>query len=143
MQSEAAKRLLERWDNFNASNANYEEAYNKLAKYARDDWEALRAALSTDAEPVGVRCTGCGSPWTDEDLAYQKSRRPELLSCCPERKMIPVYAAPPAPSVAVKAILAELDNVLVNDERDRETLAKIRTMVSALPAAPAKQEGGK
>ncbi len=40
--------------------------------------------------------------------------------------------APPAPSVAVKAILAELDNVLVNDEQDRETLAKIRTMVSAL-----------
>jgi restriction alleviation protein, Lar family len=46
----------------------------------------------------------------------------------------PLYAAPPAPSVAVKAILAELDNVLVNDEQDRETLAKIRTMVSALSA---------
>lgn len=37
-------------------------------------------------------------------------------------------------SVTVKDILAELDNVLVNDEQDRETLAKIRTMVSALSA---------
>ncbi len=67
-----------------------------------EDAKALEAALSA-AEPVGVRCKGCGSSWDDERLAAEKAKRPELISCCPERKMIPVYAAPPAPSLAVKA----------------------------------------
>lgn len=64
---------------------------------------ALEPALSA-AEPIGVLCTGCGSSWGDDRLAEEKARRPELLSCCPERKMIPVYSAPPAPSLAVKAL---------------------------------------
>ncbi len=43
---DAARKLLARWDEFNASGANYEQAYYRLAKFARGDWEALRSALS-------------------------------------------------------------------------------------------------
>jgi hypothetical protein len=47
------------------------------------------------AAPIGVRCTGCGSPWDDERLAEEKRARPNIRSCCPERQMIPIYAEPP------------------------------------------------
>lgn len=80
---------------------------------------ALEAALSA-AEPIGVRCTGCGSSWDDERLAEERAKRPALLSCCPERKVIPVYAAPPAPSVGVRAD-AIVDR-LFDDLRDRRFL---------------------
>lgn len=80
---------------------------------------ALKAALSA-AEPIGVRCTGCGSSWDDERLAEEKAKRPELVSCCPERKVIPVYAAPPALSVGVRAD-AIVDR-LFDDLRDRRFL---------------------
>lgn len=36
-----------------------------------------------------VVCLGCGSNWTDDDLAEAKRRDPSLLSCCPERRMVP------------------------------------------------------
>ncbi|KQV83285.1 hypothetical protein [Rhizobium sp. Root1220] len=49
---EVAKSLLERWDEFEASYGNQEEAYYKLAKYARNDWERLRTALTTPTEGV-------------------------------------------------------------------------------------------
>ena len=65
--------------------------------------ERLQAAMSI-AEPIGVRCTGCGSPWDDARLAEEKEERPAILSCCPERNMIPVYAAPPTPPAAVQAL---------------------------------------
>ena len=42
---QAAKNLIERWDEFNANDVTYEQAYNRLAKHAREDWEALRAAV--------------------------------------------------------------------------------------------------
>lgn len=63
--------------------------------------QSLQAAMST-SEPIGVRCTGCGSSLDDARLAEEKAKRLGLISCCPERKMIPIYSAPPAPSVAVK-----------------------------------------
>lgn len=70
------------------------------SKRAAERWNRRQEA----AEPIGVRCTGCGSSWDDDRLAEEKSKRPGVLSCCPERKMIPVYAALPAPSAAVKAL---------------------------------------
>lgn len=49
---EASRKLLEAWDDYRASSGNMEEAYYKLAKYAWNDWEALRAALSVPAAAV-------------------------------------------------------------------------------------------
>lgn len=43
---EAAKALLGQWQAFEASYGNQEEAYYKLAKYARPHWAALAAALT-------------------------------------------------------------------------------------------------
>lgn len=42
----ALRGLLAQWAAFEASYGNQEEAYYKLAKYARPAWEAARAALS-------------------------------------------------------------------------------------------------
>ena len=41
-----AVRLLAAWDACNAHEATYEQAYYRLAKYARNDWEALREAIT-------------------------------------------------------------------------------------------------
>ncbi len=43
---EALTGLLEQWKEFRASSGNMEEAYYKLAKYARPHWEKAAAALS-------------------------------------------------------------------------------------------------
>jgi len=40
-------------DDFNASSANMEEAYYKLAKYAHPQWQAARAALSSTGDTHG------------------------------------------------------------------------------------------
>ena len=50
---EAATKLVSQWDAFEAGYGNQEEAYYKLAKYARPHWEALRTALRsiTGAKP--------------------------------------------------------------------------------------------
>lgn len=48
---EAGKALLEQWDAFEASHGTQEEAYYKLAKYARKHWDALRAALAESEKP--------------------------------------------------------------------------------------------
>lgn len=54
--------------------------------------------------PVEVRCTGCGSSWDDARLAKEKVLRRGILSCCPERKMVPAHARPAAPSLAEQAL---------------------------------------
>lgn len=33
-------------------------------------------------------CSGCGSKMTDAELATQRSQNPDLISCCPDRKMV-------------------------------------------------------
>lgn len=50
---EAATKLVSQWEAFEAGYGNQEEAYYKLAKYARPHWEALRTALRslTGAKP--------------------------------------------------------------------------------------------
>ena len=44
--AEALAELLTQWEAFEASYGNQEEAYYKLAKYARPAWNKARAALS-------------------------------------------------------------------------------------------------
>lgn len=46
----ALKALVEHHDAFEASSGNFEEAYYKLAKYARPSWEEARAALRAGEE---------------------------------------------------------------------------------------------
>lgn len=46
-------------------------------------------------KPVGQLCTGCSSSWNDERLAREKRFNPRIISCCPERKMVDVYAQEP------------------------------------------------
>lgn len=124
---DAAKRLLERWDNFNAGNANYEEAYNNLAKYAREDWEALRATLSTGADPVGkveVHYAYCCPGSTKYCDCVNKNHGTAWIGSNEVGEdYMPV--TPPAPSVAVKALEAaieELDRIscvpFVTETRD-------------------------
>ena len=45
-------------------------------------------------EPVGNMCIGCGSSWSDERLEIERRLRPNLISCCPDRKVVAVYAHP-------------------------------------------------
>lgn len=40
--------------------------------------------------PKEVRCAGCGSPWTSEDLAAARKADPKIISCCPEREPIDI-----------------------------------------------------
>lgn len=37
-----------------------------------------------------MACTGCGSRWTDAELAERRAADPRILSCCPERDMQPI-----------------------------------------------------
>lgn len=43
---EAAAELVEQWKAFEASSGNMEEAYYKLAKYARPSWDKALAAIA-------------------------------------------------------------------------------------------------
>lgn len=45
---------------------------------------------SSPIVPVVLRCSGCGTLMTDDELVREREKRPSLMSCCPERKMVPV-----------------------------------------------------
>ncbi|WP_089177299.1 hypothetical protein [Bosea sp. AS-1] len=63
-------------------------------EYIRADLH--RQALSAkdrelaEAQRPEVRCDGCGSSWTEADLARERAANPNLLSCCPERKPLTI-----------------------------------------------------
>ncbi len=61
--------------------------------------DQIATAFLAAASPALV-CSGCGSTWTDADLADAKRRDPQILSCCPERNML---AASPASGVTEEA----------------------------------------
>ena len=46
--------------------------------------------MTDHSDLIAVRCEGCGSAWTDADLARERSANPRLLSCCPERKPLTI-----------------------------------------------------
>jgi hypothetical protein len=140
------------------------EALKFIADNRQDDGllsnaDVARAALATReaqaadpapvSEAVELRCTGCGSHWTDEELAAEKAADPKLISCCPERKMRPV-SAPIAEADVLRAALAKAMQTLENygdpsgyadgdgevPEPDmgalaRETVAEIRAVLNA------------
>lgn len=39
-----------------------------------------------DISKEQVRCAGCGSAWTNDDVARERTKNKNLLACCPERK---------------------------------------------------------
>nr|WP_313372606.1 hypothetical protein [Brucella intermedia] len=45
-------------------------------------------------QPAGYVCDGCGHLARDPEQDMQKLREGNFLSCCPERKMLPVYTRP-------------------------------------------------
>jgi hypothetical protein len=60
----------------------------------------------------GQTCTGCGSTKTIEEI---RAEHPAALSCCPERRMINLAAAPDMYE-ALKALVAQiLDYEKVNN----------------------------
>lgn len=69
----------------------------KIREGAHDDLPLMWAFAYMISEqekarvPAGVMCHGCGSSWSDERLKEERAKRPELVSCCPERKSRPVY----------------------------------------------------
>lgn len=61
-----------------------------------------------------VRCSGCGSADTDQDIVASRTIRPDLLSCCPERQPLNIDAwrtraeAAEARAAAMEAALEEI-----------------------------------
>lgn len=78
------------------------ESYDKVRGAIRagdhDDSPMVKMAAFILSETVsrdaGVKCESCGSHWDDDRLAGEKSKRPALRACCPERKMKPVVWRP-------------------------------------------------
>lgn len=54
------------------------------APRASDYFTAVYEAMAALAPPA-VLCAGCGSRWTDADLARAQAADPKIQSCCPER----------------------------------------------------------
>lgn len=61
-------------------------------------------------QPVGYVCDGCGRLVRDPEQDMQKLREDNFLSCCPERKMLPVYTrpAPAATNTGLETLSVEL-----------------------------------
>lgn len=57
----------------------------------------VKRALAEAQTPIGVRCTGCGSTWSDDELAELRRKKPSIIACCPERNVVPVDGETPAP----------------------------------------------
>lgn len=80
------------------------------------DIDAMLTAAMSAAEPIGIRCTGCGMPWDDDRLAAEKAKKPGLISCCPERKMVPIYAAPTTSAAATHLDWSGFQGIKINKE---------------------------
>ena len=73
--------------------------------------EAIQACKEALEQPALV-CEVCGSTMTDEELAEKKKTNPQLISCCPDRKMVEQPAQEPV------AWMEEYQSCKVNgDER--------------------------
>lgn len=72
----ALRALLEQWDAFETSSGNQEEAYHKLAKYARPAWGAARAAIAkattSEAQPDDPYVAGLISMANDDPSLAKK-----------------------------------------------------------------------
>lgn len=77
-----------------------------LANWRAAAQKKIAANAETSVAPAELRCTGCGSTWDDARLAKEKVLRRGLLSCCPERKMVPAHARLAAPSLIEQALEA-------------------------------------
>lgn len=89
------------------------KAINDLGKgnnVSIPDINAMLNAAIAAAEPIGIRCTGCGMPWDDDRLAAERAKRPGLISCCPERKMVPVYDAP---TIDAKSVIEMIEDCVL------------------------------
>ncbi len=83
------------------------KAEQELAKATLERDEAVKRANP-------VRCSGCGSADTDQDIVASRTIRPDLLSCCPERQPLNIDAwrrraeAAEARAAAMEAALRQI-----------------------------------
>ncbi|WP_284777121.1 hypothetical protein [Agrobacterium sp. lyk4-40-TYG-31] len=96
------------------------EAFVKASSVASGDTmgcvrAGLEAALSTDAEPVAwlVKRSNFDGILFDTELSFV---RPTTSRTC-KTEMVPLYTAPPAPSVAVKALIESIIDLDVKYSR--------------------------
>lgn len=101
-------------------------------EYLRAGMQALPALLDEiEAEPVV--CDGCGGTWTDGALDRLRAEKPEVRSCCPERK--PILATVwRSRAQAAEARVAELSSLVseLADELESELQARYAGMLPQL-----------
>lgn len=95
-----ARKLFLEYAFIKEENENMKPAIARVMAGDLDDMPMLQlagfVASKQEEKRAGVRCVNCGSSWSDERLSQEKQDRkkkglPDLISCCPERKMKPVY----------------------------------------------------
>ena len=96
-----------------------------------DRAEAALAAQIEAADALGYTCTGCGHLCGDPDKDMKTLQRAGSISCCPERKMVPLSQAITHDRTALDRMLREaiLEGMRI------ATFTPIEQVPSALDAA--------
>lgn len=84
--------------------------------------------MTDHSDLITVRCEGCGSAWTDADLARERAASPRLLSCCPERKPLTIDQW----RARAEAQSLSLSEAREENERLRSALLVVRPVVAGL-----------
>ncbi len=82
----------------------------------------IRAVLAHPNHGEPVVCLGCGSTWSDERITRERAARPRLLSCCPERKMVPVREHFDACGARIARLEASVRECIEAEEARRKNL---------------------
>ena len=87
-----------------------EDTAGKMADFADSAAAEIRAAYPSQppTEPQ-FQCSGCGCTWTDEELKARRQKNPRLLSCCPERRLVPRLKA--VPTSELTSLVAAARNI--------------------------------
>ena len=93
--AEAWAKLSQRVDMHECAMAERDDAtlYGVEQKARADRAEAALAAQIEAADALGYTCTGCGHLCGDPDKDMKTLQRAGSISCCPERKMVPLSQA--------------------------------------------------
>lgn len=83
--------------------------------------------MSDHSDLIAVRCEGCGSAWTDADLARERAANPRLLSCCPERKPL---------TIDQWRARAEAQSLSLSEAR--EEIERLKGLVAGIRETPAR-----
>ena len=108
-----------------------EKEANAATNARADRAEAALAAQIEAADALGYTCTGCGHLCGDPDKDMKTLQRAGSISCCPERKMVPLSQAITHDRTALDRMLREaiLEGMRI------ATFTPIEQVPSALDAA--------